>query len=236
MADGVQTAEVWSQFHERLLSFIRRQVRDVHDAEDILQDVFVRIHSSLPCLKDIESITAWVYRIARNAVTDYYRKRASAAKALGELAEDAGDDEDRPDVTRETVNEFSRCLEPLMSELSERHRQAMTLTELNGLTQEDAARQLGLSIPGMKARVQRGRRKLRDVILNCCSVELDRRGGLVCGPQEIVQRADRLCRRPRLVAHAAAVPNWLRWTNRCEPLWCRACCSASCKKSQGNLG
>ena len=53
------------------------------------------------------------------------------------------------------------------------------LTELEGVTQKDAAAKLGLSISGMKSRVQRGRGKLKDVVLDCCEVELDRRGGLV---------------------------------------------------------
>jgi RNA polymerase sigma-70 factor (ECF subfamily) len=112
-------------------------------------------------------------------VTDYYRKRASAAKALGKLAEDAVEDEDSSDVTGEAGIQFSRCLEPLMRELPEQYREALTLTELKGLTQNEAAQKLGLSIPGMKSRVQRGRGKLKDIILDCCSVEFDRRGGLV---------------------------------------------------------
>ena len=66
-----------------------------------------------------------------------------------------------------------------MGELPEHYRQALELTELEGVTQKEAAGRLGLSVSGMKARVQRGRSKLKDVIDDCCSIEFDRRGGLV---------------------------------------------------------
>ena len=96
---------------------------------------------------------------------------------------------DRPDIERQAEQEFSRCLVPLMSELSASYRQALELTELDGVTQKDAAGQLGLSVSGMKARVQRGRSKLKDVLLDCCSVELDRRGGVV----DYQRRGGRAC-------------------------------------------
>jgi RNA polymerase sigma-70 factor (ECF subfamily) len=84
-----------------------------------------------------------------------------------------------PDIFRRASNEFAHCLEPMLNEVSEPYRQAVTLTEIEGMTQKDAAEKLGVSVSGMKSRVQRGRGKLKDVILDCCEVELDRRGGLV---------------------------------------------------------
>ncbi len=186
MEHHAQTKEIWSQMHQRLLSYIRGRVDKLHDAEDILQDVFVRIHANLDDVKDTENVTAWIYQITRNVITDFYRQRAASAGALARLAEQtdehlpsADDREAEPDVVRRASDEFARCLEPMLGEVPEPYRQAVTLTELEGMTQKDAAEKLGLSISGMKSRVQRGRGKLKDVILDCCEVELDRRGGLV---------------------------------------------------------
>jgi len=183
MEHRVETEQLWHEMHERLLSFIRRRVATIQDAEDILHDVFIRIHANLGGLKDTQSVSACVYQIARNAITDYHRGLAAASRALAGLAESVGEPtdegEDAADIERQAAEEFARCLEPLMAELPERYRQAIVLTELNGTTQKDAAGELGLSVSGMKARVQRGRSKLKDVILDCCSVEFDRRGGLV---------------------------------------------------------
>ena len=178
-----KTEGLWHQMHERLLSYIRRRVSSAHDAEDILQDVFVRIHAGLGQLKATHSVAAWVHQITHNAITDYYRKRATAAKASARLAQDIRQSgqtaHPQPDIERQAEREFSRCLGPLLDELPGHYRQALVLTELNGATQKQAAEQAGLSVSGMKARVQRGRSQLKDVILDCCSVELDRRGGLV---------------------------------------------------------
>ncbi len=182
MAETNQTERLWSEMHDRMLAYIRNRVDSTDDAEDILQDVFTRIHRNLDTVKDDQSITAWMFRIARNAIIDYHRGRAMAARAMIRLAEDAPEareDIDESDPAAEAAADFTRCLQPLLNELPAKYRQALELTELGGVTQKDAAEQLGLSVSGMKARVQRGRGKLKDALLDCCSVELDRRGGLV---------------------------------------------------------
>ena len=168
--------------HDRLLAYIRNRVDSTDDAEDILQDVFTRVHENLDTVKDDQSITAWMFRIARNAITDYYRGRATAARAmirLTESAPEASEDVDESDPAAKAGADFTRCLRPLLNELPTEFRQALELTDLGSVTQKDAAEQLGLSVSGMKARVQRGRGKLKEAILDCCAVEFDRRGGLV---------------------------------------------------------
>ncbi len=186
MEDNVETKEIWRQMHERLLSFINRRVATIHDAEDILQEVFVRIHSNLGSLKDTQSVTAWVYQVARNAIADYHRKRATADGTVNKLTANINDDVQVPhqgEATEkqaaEAIAELSTCMEPLVRQLPEPYRQAITLTELNQLTQKDAAQELGLSVSGMKSRVQRGRTKLKELLQDCCNVELDRRRGVL---------------------------------------------------------
>ena len=186
MKQHAQTEEIWSQMHQRLLSYIRGRVDKLHDAEDLLQDVFVRIHANLGDVRDTENITAWVYQVTRNVITDYYRQRAASGGTLTRLAQQidervASDParEAQAGIFRRASDEFAECLEPMLGEVPEPYRQAVTLTELQGVTQKDAAEKLEVSVSGMKSRVQRGRGKLKDVILDCCEVELDRRGGLV---------------------------------------------------------
>ncbi|MHC4405083.1 MAG: RNA polymerase sigma factor SigZ [Planctomycetota bacterium] len=185
MKQHAKTEEIWSQMHQRLLSYIRGRVDKLHDAEDLLQDVFVRIHANLGDVRDTENITAWVYQVTRNVITDYYRQRADSGGTLTRLAQQidervASDParEAQAGIFRRASDEFAECLEPMLGEVPEPYRQAVTLTELQGVTQKDAAEKLGVSVSGMKSRVQRGRGKLKDVILDCCEVELDRRGGL----------------------------------------------------------
>ncbi|MGH9322668.1 MAG: RNA polymerase sigma factor SigZ [Vicinamibacteria bacterium] len=173
----VETEALWRELSTRLLSFLRRRVTTLEDAEDLLQDVFTRIHENAATLGEVESVTGWVYRTAGNAVTDYYRRRGAFERATKAL-------EAEPIVSLEhedpaTEEELAQCLRPLIAALPESYGKALELTEIEGKTQGEAAERLGLSLSGMKSRVQRGRSKLKEVLLDCCHVEIDRRGGVV---------------------------------------------------------
>src|SRR5687767_3378544 len=180
VAGGVEAA--WRELHEQLLGFIARRVRTREDAEDILQEVMLRIHRSSGELERVERVTGWIYRIAGNAIVEYYRKPARRELPAGWQAdvEEPGESElvaDEPD-TAELRGELARCLKPLVERLPASYRQALVLTELEGVTQAEAASRLGLSVSGMKTRVQRARGRLKDLLLDCCHVELDRRRGV----------------------------------------------------------
>lgn len=79
----------------------------------------------------------------------------------------------------EAGSELSSCLQPMLARLSEEYRQAIHLVELQGLTHREAADRLGLSLSGMKSRVQRGRRQLKELLDHCCVIELDGRRGVI---------------------------------------------------------
>jgi RNA polymerase sigma-70 factor (ECF subfamily) len=94
-----------------------------------------------------------------------------------ELAYDQAPDQDpEPEPNENTTrSEIATCLRPFLNQLPSLHREALTLTELGGLSQADAARQLGVSKSGMKSRVQRGRAQLKELLVACCQIDLDRR-------------------------------------------------------------
>ena len=98
---------------------------------------------------------------------------------------------EEPAAARTAERELARCLLPLMNRLPPAYRRAVTLAELEGLTQREVASSLGLSLSGAKSRVQRGRQMLAESLQDCCRVEFDRRGGIAdytcgtgCGPCE----------------------------------------------------
>jgi RNA polymerase sigma-70 factor (ECF subfamily) len=169
---------MWREFHEGLLGFISRRVTSRETAEDILQEVMLRIHRSAAGVERAEAVGAWIYSIARNAIVDHYRsasvrrERAAGSEFDAEAIGEPG--ADRPDVR----GELAACIAPLLKRLSPSFQEALALTELEGLTQEEAAARVGLSLPGMKSRVQRARRQLKHALVQCCEVELDVRGGL----------------------------------------------------------
>jgi RNA polymerase sigma-70 factor (ECF subfamily) len=173
-ADRPSTDAVWAAFAEPVRQFIRRRVRDDADADDILQIVFAKIHAGLGGLADTERLPAWIFQIARNAVIDHVRQRASGPVSV-ELSDDVADVPEPVSV----VEELADCVRPLINRLPEPYRHALTMTEIEGRTQRELATSLGLSLSGAKSRVQRGREQIKTMLLACCHVEFNRRGRAV---------------------------------------------------------
>ena len=181
------TEQLWEQLHAGLRGFVSRRVRNSADVDDVVQRVFLNVHRGLGSVRDEDRVHAWVYRTAQHAIVDYYRqpvnRREIPAGDLGDLAEaprrgpdqaDQVDEDDRP-----AQQEFAACVQPLLRALPAADLEALTLVDIHGVTQTDAAQRLGLSVSGMKSRVQRARRRFRTIVEDCCRVDLDRRGGIV---------------------------------------------------------
>ncbi len=168
------THEIWSEFSDRLKRFIRKRVRHEPDADDILQDVFCKVHHRIAQLKDAEKLQAWVYQVTRHAIIDYYRRQHAAGESV-EIPEDLAHEPSSASISDELVS----CLKPMMDQLPEKYRQALTLTDLQGLRQKELAEKLGISLSGAKSQVQRAREKLKDMLLACCHFEFDRRGQIL---------------------------------------------------------
>jgi RNA polymerase sigma-70 factor (ECF subfamily) len=84
--------------------------------------------------------------------------------------------------------DLSECVALFVSRLPSPYREAVTLTELEGLTQKDGAEMLGLSLSGMKSRVQRGREQIRRMFEECCEISVDARGHVLdCTPRSLDQ-------------------------------------------------
>jgi RNA polymerase sigma-70 factor, ECF subfamily len=169
---------IWREFHDGLLGFIERRVRSREIAEDVLQEVMLRIHRQADGIQRAERAGAWVHAIARNAITDHYRSaqvRREVATGREIDHERAGEPEAEPPDARA---ELAACVAPLLTRLPPSYHTALTLTELEGLTQAQAADRIGISLSGMKSRVQRARRQLQNVLTACCEIELDRRRSL----------------------------------------------------------
>jgi RNA polymerase sigma-70 factor, ECF subfamily len=176
------TEELWQLVHDGLRAFIAKRVSDQGHVDDILQEVFMRVHRQMDAVNDPRRVVSWIYQITRNAIIDHYRKPgrqrevpaglSAELEVLNEVSETAAD-------TAELRAELAGCLRPMIEQLSQDYRDAITLVELQGLTQQAAAKQMGISLSGMKSRVQRGRARLKQLLDDCCLIEIDRRGGVV---------------------------------------------------------
>jgi RNA polymerase sigma-70 factor, ECF subfamily len=172
---SMRTEHVWEAFHTPLQQFIRRRVSDEATAEDVLQDVFLKIHQRVETLRDVKKLESWIYQITRNTIIDTYR--SSRPTTTLEAAEVLDLPEELPDD--DVVSELLPCVRAMVRSLPELDRQALVLTEYQGLTQKELAERLGLSFSGAKSRVQRAQEKLKQQLLECCHFELDRRGHII---------------------------------------------------------
>ena len=163
--------ELWAAFGERLRHFVGARVRHRHDAEDILQDVFAKIHEGLGSVETPEKLEAWLFQVTRRAIIDHYRSRSARPRSSGLPLEPAAETS-TPNATAEVAS----CLRPLMEELPAPDREVLELADVQGIGQKEVAVKLGLSLTGTKSRVQRARRRLKQILLECCDVEMDRRG------------------------------------------------------------
>lgn len=168
------TENVWDTFNLRLKQFILKRVPDGQSAEDILQDVFLKIHMHIRTLKDEEKFQGWMYQIARNAIYDYYRQKFETTSDIPEMPYIPEDmlDED-------VVQELAPCIREMINQLPPHYKQAIILTEYEGLTQRELAERLDLSFSGAKSRVQRAREKLKMMLLDCCHFQFDRLGKVI---------------------------------------------------------
>jgi RNA polymerase sigma-70 factor (ECF subfamily) len=166
---SVPLETIYNDFYARLYRFIAGRVPDGDTAEDILQDVYLKIHTHIGGLRETDRLESWIYQIARNAIIDYYR-RARPQDELPESLPSPLDEEP------EAVSELASSVRGMLDCLPDTYRQALELTELQGLSQVELATKLNISVSGAKSRVQRGRQKLKEVFLDCCHFEFDRLG------------------------------------------------------------
>ena len=167
----------WAETTARLRAFIARRVDNPHIADDITQDVLTRSLAG-GTLDTVDNPTGWLYRAARNAVIDHYRLRRRHQPLLDDPTS-AG-----PNPNAATANptplptSWHAASNPSSTSSQPIYRDALTRVDLNGQTHVQAAAAAGISVSGMKSRVQRGRRQLRDLLTACCTVHTDSTGAI----------------------------------------------------------
>jgi RNA polymerase sigma-70 factor (ECF subfamily) len=180
---GEGTRAAHRELEQKLRPFVARRV-PAPDVDDVLQDVFVRLHQSLSQLRDEDRFGPWLYRVARSAISERLRQRDRHPLSREEAVE-VPDHEAEPESEPSGANELANYVVSLITQLPSPYREALTLTELEGVTQAAAAEMLGITLSAMKSRVQRGREKLRELIDACCKIDLDVRQRVIdCEPRD----------------------------------------------------
>jgi RNA polymerase sigma-70 factor (ECF subfamily) len=159
----MSTKEIWNQFSDRIFHFILSRTKDEDTAKDILQEVFIKIHTKIENLNEQQALASWLFTITRNTIYDYYRQEKRSQKNQLLIADNIHlfEDEDLSQCCE-------ACLHLFIEELPEKYKEAILATDLGETSQKDYASQIGISYSALKSRVQRGRAQLNDYFKKCC--------------------------------------------------------------------
>ena len=177
VSDMEALEDIWSELGDRVKAFVRKRVNDRHAADDIAQDVMLKVQAQLDALPPEDKLPAWVMAVARNTVIDHYRARTLRNHTKVDAIEPA--DEAAETQQQDALHELAPCLARMVEHLPDPYREAMKLADFEGLSQQEVADRAGISLSGAKSRVQRARQMLREMIQDCCRIERDGRGNVV---------------------------------------------------------
>jgi len=185
--------EIYARFQPGVLRFLSRLVGE-EEAEDVAQEVFLRVDRGLEGFREESSIGTWIYRIARNAALDRLRSRPAWLESARQLRTH-GSDEDPEDVMSQLPDEraslewyligkeMSECIRGRVDTLPESYRRVLVLSEFVGMTNAEIASALGVSEGAVKIRLHRARSLLREDLGTHCNLYHDERDELACEPK-----------------------------------------------------
>ena len=165
----MELSEAYRALRQTLLGFLRKKVSDPAVAEDLLHEVFLKALTALERGNAPSNMTGWLYTIARNGVVDYYRSKRPTEALPEELATVEADD----DLAEQRL---ALCLKPFTEELPSLYRETLLATDFEGRTLQDLATQWDVSVSAVKSRASRGRKLLKQRVLECCKVEVSNNG------------------------------------------------------------
>jgi len=162
----------WHHHEGELRRWLVSRMGSADDAEDLLQDVFEKAMLQGERFCSVENARAWLFRVARNRLVDQYRMQHHQVELPKNLTEDLQEPE--------PVEDLSECLPRILSELSQEDREAITLCDLNGVSQQEYADLRGISLSASKSRIQRARKRMRQRLESGCQVQLNEAGNVCC--------------------------------------------------------
>jgi RNA polymerase sigma-70 factor, ECF subfamily len=169
----MEITSIHREFHTVLHNYVAKRVNNLADVEDLVQEVFVKINDRQPESK--EKLKSWLFTVTRNTIIDFYRKNKGKGLSLDDIALDNLREEEAFDQTKE----LEGCVHRFIEQLPDEYREIIIDSELKGVKQKDLSEKYNLAYPTVRSRVQRGRARLKQMFLDCCRIELDKRGNIL---------------------------------------------------------
>ena len=165
-----QTNADWQALKTGLHRFVLSRVPK-DDADDVVSDILETIIRNRESLRDATNPSAWIFTIARNKITDFYRSRNRQQSSINALATDptTGPQAQKPTGgMRQNPSELANCLSGVIADMADTDQTVLHEIDLKNTRQTEFAIQHGIALPTVKSRVQRARKRLRDKLIACC--------------------------------------------------------------------
>jgi RNA polymerase sigma-70 factor, ECF subfamily len=162
-----QVWPIWNQSKERLYAYVLSKFKNKELAEEVVQEVLLKLHNSCCSEKEILNVNAWLFQIARNTSLDILKKNEKQIDKV-EFVEDP--------ESYEPLEELAAFIEPLINFLPETYGTPLKMSDLEGIPQKEIAATLGLGLSATKSRIQRARELLKQEIKTCYHLEMDKNG------------------------------------------------------------
>ena len=174
----------WSEHAELVFAYIRKRVPDQPLAEDLRQEVLLKVYDFCTRKSGVKNPKAWLYQIAHNVIMDHHRRTKRERQILEGVAS--------PEAPEEGLLQATSCLNSLMKRMDQEDQKILKWVDIEGQKQKDVADKLGLSVSGAKSRIQRARKRLHARFTECCEWELSHQGSILgmvprtgCPPREV---------------------------------------------------
>ena len=167
----METSKIWNEFSNSLKRFINSRVKNYETTQDLLQEVFIKIHLNTHKIKKQESLKSWIFTITNNVINDSYKKNLNKQPLMIDTL--------KSEDSKTYHHDAEDCILPLIQNLPTTYKEAMLLSEIKGLKQAKVAEILQISLSGAKSRIQRGRNLLKQGFMDCCDYKLNEIGYLV---------------------------------------------------------
>ena len=165
---------LWQEYEKELTNFVRARLFDKSLASDIIQEVAIKIYKNKSRLASIDNIRAWLYRVTRNTLIDFYKQNdktiPSELYSLELITDEIDDD----------MNELNICLSNMMSSsLNKSDNEILHLSVIEQYSLKEISSTLKMSIEGTKSKLKRAKKKLSSDFFDCCTLDKDMQKNIV---------------------------------------------------------
>ncbi|GAA4442152.1 RNA polymerase sigma factor SigZ [Pontibacter saemangeumensis] len=166
-------APVFLAYEAQLKSFVQKRVQDRDEADDLLQQLYLKLHKNCEQLQQVHNLKAWLYQVTRNTVYDFFRENSRHQRL------EDGTELPAEEFPEQARHEVEALVEPLINLLPPLYAEALRLSELEGVSQKEIAERLNISYSGAKSRIQRGRDMLKQLFFECCHLDFGPDGQVI---------------------------------------------------------